>query len=89
LYRYLKSSESKAKTFTDSDAMYRNRAKAAHQLQAQQAAAAAAAVAPPPVADGGWNNAAAGQPAQVPFFNPGTYQNGTAAQTNYYSTGKE
>ena len=72
---------------SDSDAMYRNRAKAAHQLQSQQQQAAAAAVAPP-VAAGGWNPpVATQQAAQVPFFNPATYQNGTAGQQNLYAAG--
>ncbi len=83
----------------DSDAMYRNRAKAAHHLQSQ--AAAAAAVGPPVgAAPGGWQQPSQlqqqqqqlEQQQQVPFFNPASYQNGSAAQLtanhqNYYGAG--
>ena len=73
---------------SDSNAMYRNRAKAAHQLQSQQQASAAAAVAPPAAAGGGWNPAVGAPAAQVPFFNPTAYQNGAVDQQNFYSAGK-
>jgi hypothetical protein len=84
--------------------MYRNRAKAAHHLQSQ--AAAAAAVGPPVgAAPGGWQQPGQQQQQlgqqqqhqleqqqQVPFFNPASYQNGSAAQLtanhqNYYGAG--